>query len=273
MSLVCIGKSAILIYNCISNFSSTPDQYNQDPYNSTIYRFTSASATPTIFLQKFKLPDPTCPSGYSVVLEDEIEENTSVSNSSSNSTGESSEISSTDPELVEYNILEPTLHLAKPIKITKTGGPGSEFIAGVSGIELSHQYLKNLIKNFTTTANTDTEYNCASNNTKVWCYFIDLSGYILASNQDEIDAKVGNFLGTEDPSLMRHLIEDKKYFDERPVYDYAAQCEKPVDCNSEINAAAPNHISFLLSLPLKFTISFLKSSITFLYELNITVLR
>ena len=165
------------------------------------------------------------------------------------------------------------MHLAKPIKITESGGPGSEFIAGVSGIEMSHQYLKSLVMEHTTSASTDSEFNCASNNTKVWCYFIDLSGYILASNQDETDVKVGNFLGIEDPSLMRHFIEDKKYFDERPVYDYAAMCENPVDCNNEISAAASSHISFLLSLPMKFAFSFLKSSIAFLYELNITVLR
>ena len=212
-----------------------------------------------------------------VLEEDEIEESFPTSNSSLESEEDYTMVNVTDsesnPEFVEYNILEPTLHLVNTIKITENGGPGSEFIAGISGIELSHQYLKNLVMEFTTTANTESEFNCANNNTKIWCYFIDLSGYILSSNQDETDVKVGNFLGLEDPSLMRHLIEDKNYFDERPVYDYAALCENPVDCSSEINAAASSQISFLLSLPMKFAISFLKSSVTFLYELNITVLR
>ena len=99
---------------------------------------------------------------------------------------------------------------------------------------------------------------------------------ILAEVPDTVhsslDVKVGNFLGEEDPSLMRHFI-NKEYFDERPEYNYAALCENAVECDGEINAGSPSHVSYILSLPLKFIISILQSTVTFLYQLNITAVR
>jgi len=168
----------------------------------------------------------------------------------------------------------------KPIKITRTksGSSSREFIAGISGIELSHKYIKELMLESSKTAKTEYQFTC-HNNDNVWCYMMDFSGYILASNQNEtIDETrneridVGDFLGTVDPSLMRHLILEGNIFDERPEYNYAALCETPVDCTNKINSAPANHISYLLSFPLKFILSFLKSSVTFIYQLNITVL-
>lgn len=244
--------------------SANPDQYNVDPYNSTIYRFTSTSKTPSIFLQQYKLPELPCLNMYS---NNEEENEKPPTTTTTDSEKENSTL--TEEEGEWNNLLEPTLHLVKPITLTSTKG---NFIAGVSGIELSHKYLKGLVMDVTTNAETESEFNCAKNNTKLWCYFMDLSGYILASNQDEVDVKVGNFLGVEDPSLMRHLIE-KDYFDERPEYNYAALCENAIECNGEINAASPSHVSYILSLPMNFLISFLQSSVSFLYQLNITALR
>ena len=247
--------------------SANPDQYNVDPYNSTIYRFTSSSKTPSIFLQQYKLPELPCLNMYSNNDEENEKPTTTTT------TDSETENSTLPEEEGEWNnLLEPTLHLVKPIELTSSGSSNTEFIAGISGIELSHKYLKDLVMDVTTNAETESEFNCAKNNTKLWCYFMDLSGYILASNQDEEDVKVGNFLGVEDPSLMRHLIE-KDYFDERPEYNYAALCENAIECNDEINAAAPSHVSYLLNLPMNFLISLLQSSVAFLYQLNITALR
>ena len=250
-----------------------------DPYNSTIYGFTSPSKTPTLFLQQYKLPALPCLNRYSIPAEDDdTGKAPTVTGEGENSTQESF------PSAYSFQPLElkpPTIHLVKPIKVTRTksGSSNREFIAGISGIELSHRYMKELLLESSNTAKTEYQFTC-ENSDNVWCYLIDFSGYILASNQNEtIDetrnerVDVGDFLGTVDPSLMRHLIVESELFDERPVYNYAALCENPLDCNSKISAAPASHVSYLLSFPLKFIISFLQSSVAFLYQLNITVLR
>ena len=258
---------------------SNANEYKVDPYNSTIYRFTSSAKTPSIFLQQYKIPELPCYNIYATSNDEDDTEDVDDPPISTSDDDVEQKDSNPHIDMVESIKLQfppPTMHLVKPIEITSPDNADDKYIGGVSGVEISHDYLHTLLEDITAVSGNEFEFTC-KNSTKVWCYFMDFSGYILASNQnnrvDEHDGvKVGDFLGSVDPSLMRHLIE-KDTFDEKPEYNYAALCEKPVECNKDISAAPSSHMANLIKFPIRFISSLLQSSVTFLYQLNIAVLR
>ena len=89
---------------------------------------------PSIFLQQYKLPELPC---LNINSDDDEETGTSPLKNTSDSEMENSNISEEDGMSNE-----PTLHLVKPIQLSKGN---LEFTAGISGIELSHRYLKELV--------------------------------------------------------------------------------------------------------------------------------
>ena len=244
-----------------------------------MYRFASSSKTPTVFLQQYK--QQLLPASYKYSSLNPVEtantnddlptSNISLEQNSSHTTVE--QVDDPELELLPQSDAPATIHLVKPIKISSSQGSNPEFVAGISGIELSHEYLKEVVMESTKVANTKSEFTCA-NHEKIWCYVIDLSGYILASNQEQKEVvNVGDFLGEIDPSLMQHLVENKTYFDERPEYNYAALCENPIDCDDKISAASFGPLTNLLDLPLIFLSTIIQSCFTFLSQLNIAMLR
>ena len=68
------------------------------------------------------------------------------------------------------------------------------------------------------------------------CYLIDTSGYLLASNQDEVSA--GDFLGVVDPQIMAHYLE-QDLFQSRIEYNYQALCPTEINCESDGVADLP----------------------------------
>ena len=250
-------------------FFSTREAYTVDPYNSTLYRFTYSASTPTLFLQQYTQRQ--VPSTYGYSRRSPYDDDATGVSDNSEQDDQGVLPSEFDSDF-EFEKQPPTLHLVQPIKVQKEG---AEFTAGVSGVQVSSEYVQQLLENSTEHAQKESEFSCVKTPDKIRCYLLDLSGYIMASNQPLAQIFVGDFLGVIDPALMRYLVENRSYFEERPEYNYAALCEDPIDCDSGDTSAAPaiNHISFLLSLPFQFISTFLQSSVAFMYQLNITVLR
>ena len=69
---------------------------------------------------------------------------------------------------------------------------------GVSGIRIPDSYLQQLLLDHSPSPRG--ELSCA-NSTDIRCYFVDFSGYILASNQPRADVSAGDFLGRVDDQV------------------------------------------------------------------------
>ncbi|CAB4059788.1 CACNA2D2 [Lepeophtheirus salmonis] len=95
------------------------------------------------------------------------------------------------------------------------------------------------------------EYNCF-NNTELRCEIIDISGSILHSNRE--DVALGDFLGSVDPNLMRHMVEKLEIFvDENPIINYQALCPDSFECT----ASGVKVLPFSLDQAVKVWYSFL----------------
>jgi len=131
-------------------------------------------------------------------------------------------------------------------------------------------HLKEILVNSTSQPLSKQEFSCKDSNA-VRCYMIDLSGFVITSNQPMSKVTVGDFLGVSDPDLMAHLVRDKHYFDGRPEFDYQALCETKVDCSvagsaSSVYAwAIASHVGSLVT-------HVLNQLISLTYQLNLTIL-
>ena len=102
------------------------------------------------------------------------------------------------------------------------------------------------------------------------CYVIDLSGFVITSNQPMSKVTVGDFLGASDPDLMAHLVRDRALFDERSEFDYQALCESKVDCN--LTSSAVSSVMAPLSHARSVVASALTRLVSLAYQLNLTIL-
>ncbi len=73
---------------------------------------------------------------------------------------------------------------------------------GVAGIRVSDSYIQQLLLDHTPSPKGELSCNNASD---IRCYFVDFSGYILASNQPRMEVAAGDFLGRVDEQVMKIL--------------------------------------------------------------------
>ncbi|XP_040580279.1 voltage-dependent calcium channel subunit alpha-2/delta-2 isoform X4 [Lepeophtheirus salmonis] len=220
------------------------DELSNDPYNSTIYKVITKYSRknfdqPFLYLDKKQNQIKNRILPKYKIDHDEFIFNDAI------------EIV-TRPELVKNNPVEDfeeraQLHLVKPFFV-KQGN--NQFMAGISGIELSYEYLAKIFSDATSEIKTD-EYNCF-NNTELRCEIIDISGSILHSNRE--DVALGDFLGSVDPNLMRHMVEKLEIFvDENPIINYQALCPDSFECT----ASGVKVLPFSLDQAVKVWYSFL----------------
>lgn len=119
-----------------------------------------------------------------------------------------------------------TVHVAKAIQVESPSG--LRYIPGIVGVELEHDFLKELLMNATDMQPGTSELSC-QNSTELICYLVDHSANVLASNQPMIE--LGDFLGTVDPQLMKHLAEYENIYVENVETNYQALCQDAVDCS------------------------------------------
>ncbi len=75
-------------------------------------------------------------------------------------------------------------------------------IPGVAGIRVSDSYIQQLLVDHTPSPSG--ELSCR-NSSDLRCYFIDFSGYILASNQPRSEVAAGEFLGRIDEQVKLYV--------------------------------------------------------------------
>lgn len=219
-----------------SGIDKEPSWISADPYNSSLYKMAVLSPHPVIYLEKHAdrqvIP---------IYIPDSDDEETDkdpnvVSDGTDDDKDKTTSTTPTPPppELVMQS-RPPSLYLAQAVRI-KDGVDQSAI--GVSGLELKASFLNSLLLNATDAdggQSTDQEKpNCR--NGDISCYLIDNSGYILASNQGQI--QVGDFLGVSDPQLLHHFL-DKDFFQSRVEYNYQALCPTKIDCQTDGVAELP----------------------------------
>ena len=69
---------------------------------------------------------------------------------------------------------------------------------GVAGVRVSDSYIQQLL--FDHTPSPKGELSCY-NASDIRCYFVDFSGYVLASNQPRSEIAAGDFLGRVDEQV------------------------------------------------------------------------
>ena len=231
----------------------------------------TTSETPILFVQTFQrdqlFPRPQ-PGGHEsgkdfigmsdddqgiVVSDDAIAANASESETEGLETG------------YEDDRKEPAIHLAKKFTIEKDG---KTFTAGIAGVQMSIDYMQKILMDSTTRTSNGQELSCKDTD-EIRCYLIDLSGYILTSNQPQSKVGIGDFLGVSDPHLMRHLVREKNYFDERLEFNYQALCESEVDCT----VASGNILTSTFTWSKHVMLMALKSVVSLVHQLNIAVIR
>ncbi|XP_059090756.1 voltage-dependent calcium channel subunit alpha-2/delta-2-like isoform X2 [Tigriopus californicus] len=119
-----------------------------------------------------------------------------------------------------------TVHVAKAIQIESPSG--LRYIPGIVGVELEHDFLQELLMNATEVEPESSELGC-QNSTELICTLVDHEGNILGSNQPMVE--LGDFLGTIDPQLMKHLVEYENIFVENVETNYQALCPDAIDCS------------------------------------------
>ncbi|XP_064633764.1 voltage-dependent calcium channel subunit alpha-2/delta-2-like isoform X2 [Lineus longissimus] len=110
-----------------------------------------------------------------------------------------------------------------------------KFKGAAAGIKIRSETIKRMLL-------SDTVGYC-NDQDKTVCYLIDNGGFMVATNQDDKEMKIGQFLGQVDPTLMTFLYNES-VFDRVIHYDYQASCPKKDDLPS----AGPRSI-FIPSIP------------------------
>lgn len=197
------------------------------------------SPSPIVYVQKYVsrqvIPIYFHSSSEDDDQEDDIDEDddTFVSDESEGSqstTASSSSTTTLPPPKFVMQLQPPSIFLAQAIRIDD-GDADNVTTVAVSGVELTHEYLKDLMLNATDSSD-HSELDCRNWSSELMCYLVDTSGYIIASNQDKSLVDVGDFLGVADPEIMGHLISGGA-FQSRIEYNYQALCPTEINCKTD----------------------------------------
>ena len=168
----------------------------------------------------------------------------------------STSTTTTPPPSFVMQTSPPAIYLTRPIKLAQSGG--QETIVGVSGTALESEYLQDMMYSV-----TDSEdWSCRQGSSRLACYLIDTSGYLLASNaQNDMDGKVqiGDFLGKADYQIMDYFNRSG-FFRQRVEFNYQALCPTKIECKAEAGAA--------LLLPRLFFTSLINGLLNLLRDLS-----
>lgn len=220
-----------------------------NPYNSSMFRHAASDRRPQFFVQKFvtneiipmydvekvkEIKDVSESASSEVVVSDagaegkgEEAEEGSGSGSGDQEDGCDDEGSGDEeiPEIV-YKTEPASLYLAKPV-LLDVGG--KQYLSGLAGVHLEPKHLQGNLLEATRSASAS-EWSCA-NATEIVCYLIDTSANILASNQELLEVKAGEFLGRSDPQLMQQLLEADQLFEATHTLNYQALCPDDIECS------------------------------------------
>nr|XP_054595708.1 voltage-dependent calcium channel subunit alpha-2/delta-1a [Nothobranchius furzeri] len=95
----------------------------------------------------------------------------------------------------------------------------------VVGVKLDVEaWMENLIKVAYKQNCKDEICGCMRNDMNIDCVFLDDGGFLVMSNQDDYNKKIGKFFGTINPSLMRTMV-NVSLFTSISTYDYQSLCD------------------------------------------------
>ena len=205
-------------------------EYEQfsNPHNSSLFRKLSSTSEPlfhvTKFMAKTILP-----------IEDELEVTDEEMNPEEEALIEKRHME------VLTSIQPATVHLAKSIRISKDG---EEYMPAITGVNLNESFLKKVLLEKTSVSG-QSELKC-SNHSELSCILLDHTGHVLGTNQPQVS--MGDFLGSIDPELMKHLVEKEKVFLEHKVHDYQALCTNKLECNLGVRSFVAPTLDLLLHI-------------------------
>ena len=148
-----------------------------DAYNSSLYKQAVLSPTPVVYIQKFVDRHIVPTYVHSSHLEDDEDDNDDdlfVSDDDSSS----STTTTSPPPMPEFvmQTSPPAIYLSKSVKLWQNDkSKRKETIVAVSGVELTAEFWQGLLYNTTECGKMGGD--------NLFCYLIDTSAYVLASNR------------------------------------------------------------------------------------------
>ena len=217
-----------------SGSESEPSWLAIDPYNSSLYKMAVLSQHPVVYIEKHADRQVIPIYIHSSQSEDEDEKKV-VSDDESTATASTSTSTTPLPPKFVMKSQPPSLYLAQAVRVQDDSLIST---VAVTGLQLEASFLTSLLSNATS---EDQGPSCTSSD--ISCYLMDTSGYVLASNTE--DVRAGDFMGVADPQVMEHFLE-KNFFRSRLEYNYQALCPTEINCQTDGVADLPR--LFVLNL-------------------------